>query len=133
MNPTKIDTRALPYRIRQIADQIGIEATYDFLCKHGAQLVTVPERYTDDCSCSKRFGKDAAQALIALWPGARIDLPKPDKILRQLRDIQLQSDLENGISTMELVKKYNLTRQRIWQITGQQETKNMSLPLDLGD
>ncbi|GAB3021483.1 Mor transcription activator family protein [Bowmanella dokdonensis] len=131
MNP--VNLKALPYRIRMIAEKLGMEATYQLLAEHGAECHTIPASFSPGCALAKHLGEDAAKVLCQLWPDTPIDLPKPDKILLQWRDAELIHNITlGGMTVMQAVKKYNLTRQRINQILSSHwEEKNLSLPLDL--
>lgn len=130
MNP--VNVKALPYRIRMIAERIGMERTYQLLVEHGAECHKIPGEYVEGCALANNLGTDVARALIELWPESAIDLPKPDKILIQWRDKELTEDIyERDMPIREAVKKYNLTRQRINQILNQhRQDNNLTLDLD---
>lgn len=130
-----IDVRALPYRVRMIAEKLGISKTFELLTEHGAQCFTIPPCFSPTCALAQNLGDDAAKVLIELWPDKALDLPKVDKILLQWRDAELLTDIvQNELSIMKAVKKYNITRQRINQILnahGNPQNKNPTLELDL--
>lgn len=131
----QINLKALPYRTRMIAEQLGMEETFALLKAHGAESHTIPAAFTPNCALAKNLGPAAAKALCALWPGRPIDLPKVDKIMQQWRDQCLIEEMTTGkLGMVQAVKKYNLTRQRINQILNSHwQDQNLSLPLDLPD
>jgi len=125
-----IDLRALPYRVRLIAELAGIENTYRFLSEHGAKSIRIKKAYTPGCTLEKRFGVEVAKALFELWPNQCIDIPKVDKMTLQIRDIKIMQELKEGVGVAEVRARYNLTRQRIYQLKNEAEQPDMNMGFD---
>ena len=124
-----VNLKALPYRVRFIAELLGMNETYQLLEKHCFDTLYIPPNLLRS-SLDKKIGEKAAKALIQLWPNQTITLPKPDKIMQQWRNHELLIAKRAGtLSTADASKKYNLTRQRINQIENE-NTENPNLTLD---
>ena len=61
--------------------------------------------------------------------GTTIELPKADAMLRCIRNIDIKTDIENGVNNWTLAKKHNLTRRQIINIKQQVEVEELNLSL----
>jgi len=107
-----VDLRALPTRTSMLAKRIGLQLTYEFLNAFWCETLYIPPNLKHS-NLDKRVGMTVALALIELWPNQQFTPPKPDKLLQKWRDHEIGS---SDLSTKELCKKYNITRQRLSQI-----------------
>lgn len=129
-----VDLRALPTRTNLLAQRVGLQLTYEFLNAHWFETLYIPPNLKHS-NLDQRVGKDVAQALIDLWPNQQFTPPKPDKLLQKWRDYEIGT---SELSTKELCKKYNITRQRLSQIrlalkepnTREQQFENLTLDLE---
>ena len=129
-----VGLRALPTRTNLLAQRVGLQLTYAFLKAHWFETLYIPPNL-DYSNLDKRVGKTVALALIELWPKQHFTPPKPDKLLQKWRDHEIGA---SELSTKELCKKYNITRQRLSQIrkalkepnTRQQQFENLTLDLE---
>lgn len=138
MSTNPVDIRSLPMRIRLIAEKVGIQRTYEFLSEHWSTTLYIPATL-DNSDLAEKVGEDVALALIELWPSQKLDPPKPDKLMQQWRDHELNA---GTLKTKEACERFNITRQRCSQIrqkatdktSGSQKRPQqlMNLELDLG-
>lgn len=124
------------YRIKLLAQHLGMDATYSLLTEFVHVTLYIPRTLTNS-ELTKKVGVDAANVLVKLWPDQRVTLPKPDKMLNLWRNHEIIKRIDNGdITTTNACIEYDLTRQRINQIRQslQPETypeKHPNLTLDL--
>ncbi|KGJ92154.1 Mor transcription activator domain protein [Colwellia psychrerythraea] len=134
-----VDLRALPYRTRLVAEKIGLNATYILFKTFAHRTLYIPPTLLRSDLATK-VGKEAATALIELWPNTSLTFPKVDRMFQQWRNYEIILDINDGeLPIVEICIKYDLTRQRIDQIkkdhkrnqVASKATSNQNLTLDL--
>lgn len=112
-----VDVWALPKRTILLMELAGIGETYAFLKQYGLGRAFVPESLDKAQLIKERYGDKIAAALVDLWPGQYIDIPKVDKITMQWRNQELYNDVRvKNMRICEASKKYLLTRQHCMKI-----------------
>ena len=119
------------YRIRKLAEQLGMQKTYNFLSAHWNEKFYIPSKPSK--KLVERCGQDVAEVLVMLYPDQHYQPPKPDKIWESWRNHEILKDRGDGMLMEDVSKKYNLTRQRIGQIMKEIDPDNdPNLTLDFG-
>ena len=111
-----MDLRRLPRRIGDLVDAMGWTPTLRLLGCFGGSSVYVPKKAASGSRLHAVLGDDALAKLAAVYPGETVELPKIDHVQRQMRDLQIVSDLRRGCSSGALAEKYGLTRRQITNI-----------------
>lgn len=112
-----IDASTLPPQLRRLVLTIGVADTLRLLKARGGTVIKLPRR-EDRSYLRELLGADSARALIAAFEGEpRVELPKADKILAQLRDREIRRDhLAHGVSLPTLAVRHDLTVRQIKNI-----------------
>ncbi len=112
-----VDPDLLPPQIRQLVQIIGLPATIVLLDHHGGTLLRIPMNSDDSRSqLGDIVGIDAAKKLCAAKGGKRLELPKADKIIIQIRNHAIHKARET-MSANDAAKYFNLSRRQIINIT----------------
>lgn len=129
----------LPPSIRAVIAALGLNEAVRFLLANGGQHVHLPRQLPDNW-----LGLDTYQtanlrinlhderinsglpSLLNEFGG--ITLPKADKILIRLRDIEIRQ--QTGEQRNRLAAKYNLTVRHIWNILNDEHPDQTSIPWD---
>jgi len=67
---------------------------------------------------AQEIGPQNFYRLAKLVGGTTIYIPKPDSVLRPVRDARIRKEY-NGYNCMELAKKYNVTERWVQQLCGE--------------
>jgi hypothetical protein len=105
----------LPPIIRRCVRRIGLPETIKLLEARGGLPTRMPYDYRQ---CIVLKGVLTVESLIALakeFKGQRIDLPKPDKILTQLRNIGIFAARQH-MSAAQVAREFGLTRRHVFNL-----------------
>ncbi len=122
-------TAQLPPQLRFLINVIGLPETVALINERGGRSTYIPKTGKRETALDHLLKRDSIIALCnSDLAGKKLDLPKPDKIIAQLRNIDIVES--KGIRTKaELAKAYNLTTrtiQKIWN-TVEEENPNMDM------
>lgn len=119
-----MSTERLPRRVQELIDLIGWSETLRLLKAKGGTAVYFPkdpenaehlkyvlERHTVAILCRQFGGRDSA-----------VRLPKPDKMLLRLRNLQIVSEYHAGCSTGEIAARFGLSDRMIQNIVCYRQT-----------
>jgi len=123
-----INPDLLPPQARTIARLIGVDEMIVLLSKRGGTQLRVPV-HVDRCVVLKEFLKpESIELLVKHFADERLELPKADKALQQLRDIAIGNALKQKTAP-EVALQFNLSRQWVFAIKRKQkqESQNMDL------
>lgn len=115
-----VDERRLPPTARLLARAIGMSATVRLLQARGGTQLHVPVDPSRAYVLPGVLSADEIAALARAFGGQRLDLPKLDKLLRQIRDAQIRADRAHR-SAAQVAREYGLTRRHVINITGATE------------
>lgn len=113
-----IDERMLPPQLRRIVRAIGVSSAFVLLRWRGGRRLKLP-RDSQRSELAEIIGANALDALIAEFGAHEIlTLPKVDKMILQLRDVQICAEYASGSgkSIPELAGLYGLTARHILNI-----------------
>lgn len=118
--------KGLPPIHRAVVRALGVGRAGQFLSEFGGVSVHIPKLKP------KAFGLDPdelARLRIALAPHidnetCKIDLPKPDKVFRQARNMQIRKERENA-SIRTVARAYFLTSRQIKNITREEDQMDL--------
>lgn len=110
-----IDVSILPNVMRKMITAIGLPSTIKVIEKHGGTQLRIPKKAERSVVLVAILTYDEINNLAKIMGGERIDTPKLDKVLIQLRNKLICNDVTH-ISIVEIAKKYNLTRKTIFNI-----------------
>ncbi|NOU50240.1 hypothetical protein HG263_06745 [Pseudoalteromonas sp. JBTF-M23] len=114
-----IDLRALPAGIREFVKVLGLEKTIAVLTEQQGQMFYIPKHPTPECEFVKVFGLDMCNAL-ERYAEQQYQIPMLHKVLVQIRDQIIVTEVANGTTIQQLVKRFKLTRQWITKILKEQ-------------
>ena len=125
-----IKTHILPPQIRVLVGIIGLPETLKLLQARGGTLTYIPKTGDKSVVFTQLLQARSLEKLMhSDLAGQEVHLPKADKLLKQIRDMEIIS--QRGIkSRAELAREYNLTIRRIQGIwSGAQDTtKHQPVP-----
>jgi hypothetical protein len=106
-----VDEALLPPQVRALVRLIGLPETFLILEGRGGIPLRVPKSAAR-AQVLRDLGLSEAsiRALVAEMADRTIDVPKPDKVLQQLRDVALRAERQAGASAAEVARRYRLTR-----------------------
>lgn len=112
-----IDPSTLPPVARMLVRAIGLRATLRLLLARGGTQLHIPMDAARAVALVGVLSPDELRALARLYGAQRLDLPKADKLLRQIRDAAIRADRER-LSAAEVARRYGLSRRRVIAISG---------------
>jgi hypothetical protein len=128
-----VNLRQLVPLARELVELIGIVNTYTLLEDHGGVPLRVPvsvERDTDTAAYLKGLlPLDAVVKLCGQYPGQWLNLPKADRIVRQVRDFYLRADRDRS-TLRKCARKYRLTPRQVINICHYEDDKVIKPPAD---
>jgi hypothetical protein len=116
-NKNLIDTTLLSPMTRILIDCIGLVDALKLLRAHGGRTLLIPEKYREHNQLSKTISTEAQIALIRDFRGDRIELPKYDKVAKQLRNRDIRAKRKTHTAPT-LAAEHNLSRRHIFNIWG---------------
>lgn len=108
-----IDESLLPPQIRKLARVIGLPDTLHLLKHRGGRPLRVPVHVDRALELRQVLSIKTIKLLVEHLPGERFDLPKPDKIVEQLRNYAIIHSSDNNC---KLAAQHRLTRRHIINI-----------------
>lgn len=106
----------LPPQARNLVKLIGMANTLTLLEKRGGITLRIPVNALESDVLLAILPVEAVQALSEAMPGQRLELPKCDKIIKQLRNLAIRQARKNQ-SASQLATAYNLSRRQIINLT----------------
>lgn len=111
-----VDVKRLPPQARIIIELIGIEDAWLFFSQYGGRDYRVPTGLNLDTNLHKTLPLASATLLIKKFARQKITVPKPDKIVIQIRNHRIYQARLEGESSAILAKHFNLSRRSIVSI-----------------
>jgi len=111
-----IDWNALPVTMARLKEVLGTDATLALIAAHGGGNLYVPSRLRQAHPLLQTLGPEAAARLARAYGGERVDVPKIDAVLRQLRKKDILAARKQGESIADLALRHKLSRRRVLQI-----------------
>lgn len=118
-NMDHIDVRLLPPQMKFLVDIIGMAETVVLLKNKGGLQVRIPtgQRDVESYDLHDILSAASIEKLCASqFAGERVTLPMADKILDQLRNMDIRCS-KSTVTKAQLARKYNLSSrhvQRLW-------------------
>lgn len=81
-----IDVDLLPPQVRELVGVIGLPETVRLLEARGGRPIYIPSDPENSSVLRQMITRESIRRLALRWPGETIDLPKGDKVAKQLRD-----------------------------------------------
>lgn len=106
----------LPTGLRLIQHVAGSDAALALAKAYGGTSIYVPRTISPQHPLRLLLSEEQAQALSLTFGGDRLDIPKTDAVLRQLRKRRILASRNQGASIAALATEHNLSRRRILQI-----------------
>lgn len=111
-----VDVKPLPPQAKQIIQLIGIEQAWLIFTHRGGRDLRIPVGYHHDTELHQLLELNAAALMIGQFSGQVIAVPKPDKIVQQIRNRRIYQARQQGESASELARHFNLTRRAVLSI-----------------
>lgn len=105
-----VDPRLLPPQLRALVEAIGPASTVRLLKALGGQRIRIAQDPELCQALRPHLDGEHIAALCRLWGGQRLELPKHDKIVEQLRNARIRADTR---TLREIAGDYGLTRRWI--------------------
>lgn len=122
----------LPKQLLDIAEAIGLPATQRLVDELGGTTWPVAKGVRRlgiirHAALTEVIGEEAAGIMAKHWGSVPLYIPKCDSALRRLRDLEINSQFEQGVRegvsantlVAELARSYKLSDRRIWEILKQ--------------
>ncbi len=110
-----VNPNLLPPQIRAFIQIIGLPDTIILLESKGGTFIRIPFE-AKGSQLESIIGLSAANKLCEVMGGQKKELPKPDKILTQLRNHAIRNARKN-MSASQVALKFNLTRRHVINLT----------------
>ena len=111
-----VNAKLLPPQARRLVGLIGLVNTLKLLEVRGGVTLRIPVNASESAVLREGLPMDAIIKLCAAMPGQRLELPKCDKILVQIRNRAIQHERPHK-SAPALALKYNLIPRHIISIS----------------
>ena len=102
-----IDPGRLPPQLRALIKAVGPAAAVRLLRVLGGQRVRIAQNAAECASLAGILLPHEIESLCTLWGGRRLELPKHDKLVEQLRNTAIRADTR---TLREIARDYGLTR-----------------------
>jgi hypothetical protein len=112
----QINADLLPPQARKLVRLIGMAQTLKLLELRGGITLRIPVKAEDSDVLLAILPLAAVQKLSESMPGQRLELPKCDKIIKQLRNLAIRQARAQH-SASQLATAYGLTRRHIINLT----------------
>lgn len=110
-----VNADLLPPQMRQLVRLIGMAHTLALLAKRGGTTLRIPVQAEESVVLRDILPMAAIVKLCAALPGQRIELPKMDKIVTQIRNRAMQNERQQ-LSAARVALKYSLSRRQVINI-----------------
>ncbi len=110
-----VNADLLPPQMRRLVRHIGLADTLKLLEQRGGAYVQIPSISDSTAALADILPPDAVAAICRAFPGQRLELPKCDKILKQIRNRAIKTE-RHRMTDSALAIKYGLTRRHIINI-----------------
>jgi len=108
-----VDVAMLPLQLRQLVNLISFEETLKLLQARGGTRMRMPVRAELATQLPQLISREAVQKICdSDLAGQRIDLPKIDKVLLQVRNASIKA-AKGKTTARELAQRYGLTTRMI--------------------
>lgn len=114
-----LDWGLLPHSLLEIKHIAGGTAALSLAFEYGGCRLYMPSNVRSNHPLVTLMGYPATQALAKAYGGSRINIPKKDAILRQLRMKDMQRERSKGATIDYLARKHKLSRRRVQQLFAQ--------------
>lgn len=109
----QVDVDQLPPQLRELVRLIGLTEALNLVRARGGLPLTIPTDPTRARVLAEVLHPESVEALCRAWGGQTRDLPKPDKVIQQIRD---QAIRQSEATAWELARRHRLTRRQITNI-----------------
>lgn len=110
-----VNVDALPNTMRNMIKLIGLESTVELVSVYGGTQLRIPNKATKAVVLTAVLDAEKIAKLVEGIGGKRLDVPKLDKVLIQIRNATICKDVAT-LSISEIAKKHDLTRKTIFTI-----------------
>lgn len=114
----EINTHLLPKQLQQLINVLGQDAALHLVEHRGGVPLIVPKRVSTDHALCELLGPQAFAALVNEYGGIRIELPKNDAVLQQLRHQRVRQLRLDGYSIDQIALKTKYSRRWVISILG---------------
>ncbi|MCX4026061.1 transcriptional regulator [Endozoicomonas sp. SM1973] len=111
----QVNLKKLPATLQDLIDCIGLTATYQLSLNFGGRPLYVP-KHPGRSALQEQIDHESLNKLSHRFAGATLEIPKHDHFERQLRDIAIIEETQQGASRKELAQKYGLCLRHIGNI-----------------
>lgn len=130
MTDVRIDD--LPETIQSLVDLIGIDATMRIVEERGGIRLYVPKTADQDHPIAGWIGTDPFEALVSMYGGEEIDVPRCEAAMQSVKRRQILIDLQSNSIAM-VARKHQYTERGVRKLlrraeaNGDIETNQMDL------
>ncbi|MGZ8236362.1 MAG: hypothetical protein ACXWTY_00630 [Methylobacter sp.] len=110
-----VNADLLPPQARQLVRLIGMAHTLTLLEKRGGVTLRIPVNAHQAEVLPGILPMDAIVKLCAAMPGQRLELPKVDKIVKQLRNAVMRAERQE-LSASRVALRHDLSRRQVINI-----------------
>ncbi|MBF0424313.1 MAG: hypothetical protein HQL66_00630 [Magnetococcales bacterium] len=118
-----IDLSALPERLRELVELIGVDATLVLAQEWGGSCLPSLRQLPPDHPLMVRLGPEVVGKLADYFGSEWPYIPSGAAHLRRLRDREIRAVYDaGGISADGLARRYRLSNRQVWNILSQVDT-----------
>lgn len=118
----------LPEVLREIADLVGVPATLKLVESYGGTHLIVPSRYNPDHPLTRVVGHAASVQICQRYSGTSLYVARIKSAIKTLRDIEIASRYDGGVSVPQLAREYELSDRQIWNVLKNPNTLRAEKP-----
>lgn len=108
----------LPPVAQQLAQATDLNAVGEFCRRFGGATVSIPTTYRPGSMLEREVGPVLARALVALFGGRPLQVPRLAAVERRARDDSIRADRAAGLTHNRLAVKYGITARQVCRILG---------------
>ncbi|MCF7964184.1 MAG: hypothetical protein K9L79_01455 [Methylobacter tundripaludum] len=110
-----VNADLLPPQMRQFVRLIGMAHTLTLLEKRGGVTLRIPVNAHEAVVLKEILPMDAIVKLCEAMPGQRLEMPKIDKIVKQIRNRAMTNERKH-YSAASVAQRHNLSRRQVINI-----------------
>lgn len=114
--PLIIADEDMPESLREIKEELGMEAAMILLHHFGGIRVFIPKRLPDNHDLCAKLGVEVAHKCSRIFGGETLSIPRAAKAMRKARNLEITSSYDRGVPVRTLSAQFRLTERQIYTI-----------------
>ncbi len=121
----------LPESVVDLVETVGLAAALKIVEARGGVRLCVPTQARRDHWLAQLIGVEAMQALVEIYSGEEIEIPRCESAMRAARELRIIEEHAEGASNAQLARRYGYTERGLRKLRRRVEAREDSPQLDM--